>query len=708
MENVMHFLRGPLLEALFGEQTSTATGPFDRGWVNGQTRQIGAARLRQVRVATNSCRVTSLRQFAPTCYPSLDDGYRRKRPLYGENLGGGMRRVYHYVDAAYTELPFFALVHSYLPGGYTVDLPARRLHASALLDQLERDRFVSIETRALFVDFSLFSPGTNTFCVVRLVFEQLATGGVQPYAHFRTARLLPYEGNWGQLQFGLDGLVLSYLVMHLVVVLWTLYWERQAALASAAREFSFSWSAYAANKWVAHDWLLQFFFWGVFGARYYIRSSMNELTALAPLDESTHYSLFNAGTASLVENNLLAVVSLLVYLKTFKYIGKLPMVSRIFKAIETSQTDMSAFLVVFMVIMLAFAVAFHVGFGVQLHEFRDVPSSMVTLLRMALGDDEFSPLLEANASLAIPLTFLFTFLVYLQLIGIAVAILLKGYARQPSEKRAALEFIRAVIAKRNEVLRESLVQMRNAHAVALTMVRRWRAASGGASAAGAMEVEKAATDGFSRASIAARRSERERRSTLFNGVADQAWPPTAGAWELPQVPIDPMSAAAEAFGVAAGAIEQRSIAETRAATNKLKTMYLGQADEQKRVLAGIDQVLLTVRALRDENFAIAHALQAKGVHLAPSIDPMSEEHTALKQEVNSRAAARAKGAKAAAIELQRNAPPPPGAASAAALLSLASRANLRQSRVSQADCISSTWTSEGIVDNGAVDPALEA
>ena len=47
-----------------------------------------------------------------------------------------MRRVYKYTKASLTDLPHVALVHGYLPGGYSVDVPARKLHAAALLDQV--------------------------------------------------------------------------------------------------------------------------------------------------------------------------------------------------------------------------------------------------------------------------------------------------------------------------------------------------------------------------------------------------------------------------------------------------------------------------------------------------------------------------------------------------------------------------------------------
>ena len=188
MSQVQQFLRGPLLHALFGMQDSRVTGPFDVGYVMSQARLVGAARIRQIRVATNSCYTTQMRHLVSTCYPSLYDGTRRTAPIYGTDLGGGLRRVYTYSPPLLTDLPHMALVYGYMPGGYVVDLPARRLHAAAVLDMMERDAFISIETRALIVDFTLYNANINTFCVARITFEALHTVSVPPLSRTAHAR----------------------------------------------------------------------------------------------------------------------------------------------------------------------------------------------------------------------------------------------------------------------------------------------------------------------------------------------------------------------------------------------------------------------------------------------------------------------------------------------------------------------------------------
>ena len=50
-------------------------------------------------------------------------------------------------------------------------------------------------------------------------------------------------------------------------------------------------------------------------------------------------------------------------------------------------------------------------------------------------------------------------------------------------------------------------------------------------------------------------------------------------------------------------------------------MYLQALDEHHDHLSQVEQVAAATRALRDENFAIKHALKSKGLVLGPILDP---------------------------------------------------------------------------------------
>ena len=49
---------------------------------------------------------------------------------------------------------------------------------------------MSRATRAVFVDFAVYNANINLFCVVKLIFEFPATGGVIPSQEFMTVKLI--------------------------------------------------------------------------------------------------------------------------------------------------------------------------------------------------------------------------------------------------------------------------------------------------------------------------------------------------------------------------------------------------------------------------------------------------------------------------------------------------------------------------------------
>ena len=690
LDNVRQFMRGPFLDGLFGEQISGASGRFDVGWVNEQARMVGAVRIQQIRAATNSCQVYMLRVLQPTCYPSLSDGKRRVAPIYGEDLGGGLRRVYRYVAPKLTDLPFVAVYGGYMPGGFVVNVPARKLHAAAVMQQMDRDGFLAMsETRAMIVDFSLYNANINCFCIVRLTFEHPSTGGIKPFATFRTARLLPYESDSGQAQQLLDFLVITYVALLLFHRLRAL---RVARLATLEDGKKFSLSSYFAQKWILLDWLVIILSWMVISTKFYVRRVMNELAEQAPLDPDKHYPLFDVAQAAQVETNVLAIVSLLLFAKVFKFISHLPLIQRLLAAVQSGYTELLAFLLIFVTNMFAFTMAFHLAFGSVSADFKGVGTSFMSLLRFALGDVDLESILQMSPILGSVLALLFTFLVYLILIGIGVSVLLRAYAKQPAERERAELVIQAVIDRRDRLMASGRDDLRQMQRTLRILLKR-------ASAAGMEKLtgSKARADrrrrvaklksgdgtfSFNKVVAAAAEAAAQRSNP---GATDGGW---IAAEPVGLLADDPMRDAERAFRAVADDAENRAITKEQHLIDVLKTMYLHAVDEHHEQLSHVEQVAAATRALRDENFAIKHALKSKGVALGPILDPPPPpKETALSAEelLASHAASKAglscgrrRGSTMAAITPGEPAasegPPPVGVASAAALLSLTKHA----------------------------------
>ena len=581
---VYEFLQGPFLDGLFGEQVSRATGSFDVGWVNTQSRLVGAPRLRQIRVATNSCRIDLLAHLVPTCYPALADGARRRAPLYGVNLGGGLRRVYRYNDAF--AFPVVGLVHTYESGGYTADLPARALHAEELISQLQTDGFLSTaETRCLVVDFALYNAQINSFCVVRLTFEFLEMGGVLPSSSFRVARLLPYEGEYGLMQKIADALMIAYMMCLLAACLRHMWYH--------AGHNPIAWIRYVLNYgWMLHDWAIICIFWAILSTRYRVRSIMQSFGQLAPFEPNTHYpQLIEAADIFDSDTTLLSIETLLVYALILREIEQIPYIRRTARAMARARHDMAGFLLVTLIFILAFAMAFHLAFGKERREFHTVSHSMITLVRFIMGDIDVDPLLLLNRELAMGLVGLFVFVVYLNIINMAVAILQGCFQQTPSDDALADEFLHR--------LKERLSWKYFRHA---------GAAAGAASGADGSFTSASGTG-----------KEGASAKNLATGGAHSAKNLATGSAQF----SNPLVEAVEAYNKSAEMAEPKAVSETRLLTHRLKLLYLRLSDEHATLANDVDTVRSAIETLRDENFALAHAMRAKGIHFDPD-DPLRE------------------------------------------------------------------------------------
>ena len=138
LEELTHFLRGPFIDTLFGEQDERLGDAGDMGWVNTQNRLLGAPRIRQQMVNVGACDIldSRVKRWTSHCYARAGPRkFVRTAQLYGEGLdANGTRRVYDVQTQS--DVPYFSFYRKYPDGGMVVDVPPRKRHAEALMGQV--------------------------------------------------------------------------------------------------------------------------------------------------------------------------------------------------------------------------------------------------------------------------------------------------------------------------------------------------------------------------------------------------------------------------------------------------------------------------------------------------------------------------------------------------------------------------------------------
>jgi hypothetical protein len=325
-----------------------------------------------------------------------------------------------------------------------------------------------------------------------------------------------------------------------------------------------------------------------------------------------------------------------VYALIFREIEQIPYIRRTARAMARARQDMAGFLLVTLIFILAFAMAFHLAFGKDRREFRTVSHSMITLVRFIMGDIDVGPLLLLNRDLAMVLIGLFVFVVYLNILNMAVAILQGCFQQTPSDDALAEEFLHRLKErlswKNFRRFQELSSKAREAlHNVQISDFAGRRGTSERAGspnrveAKGAYEivngqlreVKNAAAAAGAAVAVGAAGSYSSASGTGTEGASAKNLA-TGGAQFS-----NPLVEAVEAYNKIAEMAEPKAVSETRMLTHSLKLLYLRLSDEHATLANDVDTVRSAIETLRDENFALAHAMRAKGIHFDPD-DPLRE------------------------------------------------------------------------------------
>ncbi|XP_059101869.1 polycystin-2-like protein 2 isoform X3 [Peromyscus eremicus] len=185
------FMEGPLLEGLYWDS-----------WYNNQQLYnlknssriyyenvlLGVPRVRQLRVRNNTCKVFSV-------FQSLMSDCYNKYTAENEDLSDfGLKRD---TEWKYSPPPanapwHWGFVGVYRDGGYIFTLSKSKSETRTKLADLRLNSWITRGTRVVFIDFSLYNANVNLFCVIRLVAEFPATGGLLTSWQFYSVKLLRY------------------------------------------------------------------------------------------------------------------------------------------------------------------------------------------------------------------------------------------------------------------------------------------------------------------------------------------------------------------------------------------------------------------------------------------------------------------------------------------------------------------------------------
>ena len=143
---------------------------------------VGAVGMRQVRAKNNTCSLKAsdlIHPLVKNCFGEYSKKHEDREP-FGPKVEPGNDRTFKYSTAKSLGCSIgcqtTANLNTYQGGGFFEQLPSLRTNTTnaavvAKIQQLKKDRWLDRQTRAVFVDFTVYSLPTRLLAVVQLWFE---------------------------------------------------------------------------------------------------------------------------------------------------------------------------------------------------------------------------------------------------------------------------------------------------------------------------------------------------------------------------------------------------------------------------------------------------------------------------------------------------------------------------------------------------------
>nr|XP_058918352.1 polycystin-2-like protein 2 [Kogia breviceps] len=407
------FMEGPLLEGLYWDSWYNNKNLYDlknSSRIYYENILLGVPRVRQLKVRNNTCKVhPSFQSLMNECYD--------KYTFENEDLSDfGLKydTEWKYSSAPSIYSPWhWGFTGVYRNGGYSFTLSKSKSETRNKFINLRMNSWITRGTRVIFIDFSLYNANVNLFCIIRLVAEFPATGGILTSWQFYSVKLLRYVSYY---DYFIASCEITFCVFLIVFT---------TQEVKKIKDFK---SAYFKSSWNWLEFLLLVLcFVAVFFNSY---CNIQTFLLLGQLLKSTEkYSDFYfLAYWHIYYNNIIAITIFFAWIKIFKFISFNKTMSQLSSTLSRCIKDIVGFAIMFFIVFFAYAQLGFLVFGSQVDDFSTFQNSIFTQFRIVLGDFNFAGIQQASHILG-PIYFItFIFFVFFVLLNMFLAIINDTYS----------------------------------------------------------------------------------------------------------------------------------------------------------------------------------------------------------------------------------------------------------------------------------------
>ncbi|CAM5106911.1 unnamed protein product [Eretmochelys imbricata] len=416
MEDFWKFTEGPLLDGLYWEMWyNNKTMAENKSFIYYENLLLGVPRVRQLKVRNGTCSIPEdLKDEIKECYDVYSVANEDTAPF---GLRNGTAWTYTN-EQDLNGSSHWGLIASYSGAGYYQDLSRSREETATQIANLKKYLWLDRGTRAAFIDFSVYNANINLFCIVRLLVEFPATGGLITSWQFQPVKLIHYISSF---DFFLAACEMAFC-------LFTLYYIVEEILEIRIHKLH-----YFRSLWNCLDILIIVLSVAAIGINIYRRSTVDMLLKKQLEDQNAFPNFEPLAYWQIQFNNIAAVTVFFVWIKLFKFVSFNRTMSQLSTTMSRCAKDVIGFAIMFFIIFLAYAQLAYLVFGTQVDDFSTFQECVFTQFRIILGDFNFTEVEEANRVLG-PIYFTtFVFFMFFILLNMFLAIINDTYSEVKSD-----------------------------------------------------------------------------------------------------------------------------------------------------------------------------------------------------------------------------------------------------------------------------------
>ncbi|XP_039236742.1 polycystic kidney disease protein 1-like 2 [Pipra filicauda] len=370
-----------LLKNLYGSYKGFIT--------DGNSKLVGSARIRQVRVKGDTCPISpKLQHVVEECHApySLQT---EDTAVYGEHWNSSvfdnssdLSSAWQYQSQSKLRgQPSWGKLATYSGGGYVIHLGTDPGNASRILQYLFNNVWLDTFTRAVFVEFTVYNANVNLFCIISLMFESNALGAFFTSAELQSVRLYPYTNSLHIFVVAAEGIYFLFIVYYMIV---------QGKLMKSLR-----WR-YFHSKWNLLEMAIILISWSALSV--FVKRTILGTRDISYYQEHKENSVSFSETAR-ADAVLGYLISFLVLLSTVKLWHLLrlnPKLNMITSTLRRAWGDISGFITVIAIMFLAYSIAANLIFGWKLYSYKTLFDSAETMVSLQLGIFNYEEVLDYN------------------------------------------------------------------------------------------------------------------------------------------------------------------------------------------------------------------------------------------------------------------------------------------------------------------------